>query len=181
MQVFPKEQTGRGGHGRVAIRECRDAVPREEGNTMSMTHSAIAQIFTDRLGPEEFHEEENSVDRGHRIEMEAMSLTRILGRLAWWRRDTAAADPQAELQAAVKRLAELSPHLLIDVGIDPATGRVAEDGVALVLARPVQSVEQLPQVVADPAPAVRPARPMRLRLQVTVLPADAGSAKLAPG
>ena len=145
---------------------------------MSVTHSVIAQMFTDRLGPTESHDDENSVDRGHRLEMEAMSLTRLLRRLAWWRHDTAAAASQAELESAIKRLAELSPHLLIDVGVDPATGQVAEDGVVLVLARPIQSVEQAPEPVAVPVPAVRPARPKRQRSQ---LPVEAGSAKLAPG
>jgi uncharacterized protein YjiS (DUF1127 family) len=132
---------------------------------MTMTHSAIAQIFTNRLAPAEFHEEESSVERGHRAEMEAWSLTRLAGRLMRWRR---APDPQADLQATVRRLSELSPHLLIDVGINPATGEIAEDGVALVSPRPIRSVEQLPELVAMPTPA---ARPSRLRLQIKVLPA----------
>ncbi len=89
---------------------------------MTMTHSAIAQIFTHRLEMTEFHEEESSVERGRRAEMEAFSLTRLAARLLRWQR--APADPQVELQAAVKRLSELSPHLLIDVGIDPATDLV---------------------------------------------------------
>lgn len=145
---------------------------------MSMTHSTIAQIFTDRLGPAEFHEEENSVERGHRMEMEAMSLTRLLGRLAWWRRTAAAASPEQEFQAAVKRLSELSPHLLVDVGIDPATGEIAPEGVTLVTPRPARSVEQVPEPVAAPTPVVRPARGSRRSTQRRVLPI---AGKLAPG
>lgn len=146
---------------------------------MSMTHSAIAQIFTDRLAPAEFHEEENSVDRGHRLEMEAMSLKRLMGRLAWWRQDKAAVDPQAELQAAVKRLSELSPHLLVDVGIDPATGEFAPEGVTLATPRPVRSAK--PEPVAAPASAPRPAVGARRRVHVRVLPLADEAGKLAAG
>jgi hypothetical protein len=56
----------------------------------------------------------------------------------------------------------------IMVYLDPATGEIAEDGVALVSPRPIRSVEQLPELVAMPTPA---ARPSRLRLQIKVLPA----------
>ncbi|MDP3194637.1 hypothetical protein [Tabrizicola sp.] len=138
---------------------------------MTMTHSAIAQIFTHRLEPAEFHEEESSVERGRRAEMEAFSLTRLAGRMLRWRWAPAAMDPQVELQAAVKRLSELSPHLLIDVGIDPATGEVAEDGVALISSRPIRSVDLEREAVALPTPAVRADRLSRLRLQIKVLPA----------
>lgn len=138
---------------------------------MTMTHSAIAQIFTNRLGPAEFQQEESSVERGRRAEMEAFSLARMAGRLLRWRRAPAAMDPQVELQAAVKRLSELSPHLLIDVGIDPATGEIAEEGVALVAARPIRSAELVPEAVAMPNPTARASRPSRLRLQIKVLPA----------
>lgn len=148
---------------------------------MSVTHSVIAQVFTDRLGPEEFHEEENSVDRGHRAEMEAMSLKRLVGRLAWWRGAKAGFDAQGELEAAVKRLSELSPHLLVDVGIDPATGEIAPEGVTLVTPRPVRSVAQVQEPEAAPAPAVRPARGERRPLTAKVLPIAGDVGKLAPG
>lgn len=144
---------------------------------MSMTHAAIAQIFTHRLEPAELREEESSVERGRRAEMEAWSLSRLAGRLLWWHRAHAQMDPQAELQAelqaAVRRLSELSPHLLIDVGIDPATGEIAEDGVALVAARPIRSAEVAQEPVTVPAPIARASRPSRLRLQIKVLPAAA--------
>jgi hypothetical protein len=144
---------------------------------MSMTHGTIAALFTSRLEPARFVEEENSVDRGHRIEMEAWSLSRMAARLVRWPRMTAKADPEAELQAAVKRLAELSPHLLIDVGIDPETGAVAEEGVALVAARPIRTVAPLPVPVE--MPGVVAARPSRLRLQIRVLSPDADLARPA--
>ena len=134
---------------------------------MTMTHSAIAQIFTHRLEMTEFHEEESSVERGRRAEMEAFSLTRLAARLLRWQR--APADPQGELPAAVKRLSELSPHLLIDVGIDPATGEIAEDGQALVLARPVHQAAPVPQEAVAPEPVT--VRPSRLRLKIRVMPA----------
>lgn len=137
---------------------------------MIMSHSSIAQIFTNRLGPAEFHDEESSVERGRRAEMEAFSLVRLTGRLLRWRRGAAAIDPQVELQVAIKRLTELSPHLLIDVGIDPATGQIAEDGVVLVAARPIRSVELVPEAVAMPTPVALASRPSRLRLQIKVLP-----------
>ena len=135
---------------------------------MTMTHSAIAQIFTHRLEMTEFHEEESSVERGRRAELEAFSLTRLAARLLRWQR--APADPQVELQAAVKRLSELSPHLLIDVGIDPATGEIAEDGQALVLARPVHQAAPVSQPVATPEAATT-VRPTRVRLKIRVMPA----------
>ena len=138
---------------------------------MIMSHSAIAQLFTNRLEPAEFHEEESSVERGRRAEMEAFSLVRLAGRLLPWRRHPAAMDPQAELQAAVKRLSELSPHLLIDVGIDPATGEIAGEGVALVSARPIRSAEPAPEALALPNPTAPASRPSRLRLQIKILPA----------
>ena len=99
--------------------------------------------------------------------MEAFSLTRLAARLLRWQR--APADPQVELQAAVKRLSELSPHLLIDVGIDPATGEIAEDGQALVLARPVHKAAPVPQEADAPEPVT--VRPSRLRLKIRVMPA----------
>lgn len=138
---------------------------------MIMSHSAIAQLFTNRLAPAEYHDEENSVERGRRAEMEAFSLARLAGRLLHWRRAATAMDPQAELQAAVKRLSELSPHLLIDVGIDPATGEIAGEGVALIAPRPIRSVELAPETVALPNPTAPASRPSRLRLQIQVLPA----------
>ena len=138
---------------------------------MIMSHSAIAQFFTNRLEPAEFHEEESSVERGRRAEMEAYSLARLAGRLLQWRRAPAAVTPEAELQAAVARLSELSPHLLIDVGIDPVTGEIAGEGVVLVAARPIRSVELAPEAVALPNATTQASRPSRLRLQIKVLPA----------
>lgn len=84
----------------------RDA--QEKDKTMSMTHSTIAQIFTNRLALEEFHDAENSVERGRCAEMEAWSLTRLVMRLVTWGRAPAVPETQIELQAAVKRLSELS-------------------------------------------------------------------------
>lgn len=147
---------------------------------MTMTHSAIAEIFTSRLEPLEHPEEESSVERGRRAEMEAWSLTRLAARLVQrWHRAPVQQDPQTQLQAAVRRLSELSPHLLIDVGIDPQTGLIAEDGVALVSARPIRRVEPEPAPILVAAPQARSSRPSRLRLQIRVLPA-AGEPAAAP-
>jgi drug/metabolite transporter, DME family len=139
--------------------------PHQGETKMSMTHSCVAQMFTDRFQPAQHHDEESSVEIGRRAEIEAWSLKRVVGRLV--RRMRAAPDAQVELDAAVRRLAELSPHLLIDVGVDPETGRIAEEGKVLVLARPVQVAEEAAPVAL---PKVQPvvARAPRLRLPLTV-------------
>lgn len=133
---------------------------------MSMTHSCVAQIFTARLEPAEHHEEESSMEIGHRAQMEAWSLKRLASRLLGRMTGKVHRSEAAELEAAVVRLAELSPHLLVDVGIDPETGLVAEEDRVLKLPRPVRAEEPAP--VALPEPAVQPRRAARPRVQIPV-------------
>lgn len=131
---------------------------------MSTTHSCIAHFVTSHLEPAAHCEEESSVERGHRAEIAAWSLTRLASNLIRRLRGETVGDEGAAYEVAVMRLSELSPHLLIDVGIDPATGHVAEDGVTLVLPRPVRVEE--PAVLPAEATPSRPASWRRLRINV---------------
>jgi uncharacterized protein YjiS (DUF1127 family) len=134
---------------------------------MSTTHSCIAQLFTSQLTPAEHHEEESSMDRGRRAQLEAWSLRRLASNLVRRLRGVPVRDEQAELELAVRRLSELSPHLLLDLGIDPETGEMLDEAESHVLRRPVRSSATEP-VMAPPAEPVR--KPARLRLHIRILP-----------
>lgn len=135
---------------------------------MSTTHTCIAEIFTRQLSPVEHQDAESSVERGHRAEAEAWSLRRLATRLARRLLGHPQRDAMAELDAAVQRLAELSPHLLVDVGIDPETGVMIDETAGIVVKRPVRVAQpEQPAPVAVPVAAPKPAR---LRLQVRILP-----------
>ncbi len=136
-----------------------------EGETeMSTTHSCIAQIFTAQFEPTTHQDEESSIERGRRAQLEAWSLKRLATRLV--RRMRGEPDGQAALDAAIMRLADLSPHLLVDVGVDPLTGLVAEEGVVLTTARPMRAQEPAPEIQTAPMAAPRRAVPRRLQIHV---------------
>lgn len=134
---------------------------------MSTTHSCVAEIFTQRLSPVEEHGEESAAERGRRALEESWSLRRLAARLFRRLRGQSVQDPSAELEAAVMRLSELSPHLLVDVGIDPETGAMLAEG-AMPVRRPVRVAAPLPLVEPEAAAPVR--KPARLRLHIRVLP-----------
>lgn len=145
---------------------------------MSTTHSCIAQLFTSQLMPGEHHDEESSIDRGRRAQLEAWSLRRLASNLVRRLRGVPVRDEQAELEAAVQRLAALSPHLLIDVGFNPETGEVLNDADGYVAWRPVRVAE--PERL-DAVTASAPVRkPTRLRLHIRVLPDTGAAAKPLP-
>lgn len=133
---------------------------------MAATHSCIAALITSQLEAAAFQEEESSMERGRRAQLEAWSLKRLLANAVARLRRQPVRDEAAELQAAVIRLAELSPHLLIDVGINPETGAIAGEDEALVLRRPQRVVE--PIAAAVPAPAAPPRRAVRRQQQVRI-------------
>lgn len=135
---------------------------------MSTTHSCVAQLFTSQFLPAEHHDEESSMERGRRAQIEAWSLKRLAMNLVRRMRGGAVHDEQAELEAAVRRLSELSPHLLIDVGVDPETGAILDDAEDYVVRRSLLRA-QAPQSMVEPAP--EPARkPAQLRLHIRILP-----------
>lgn len=163
--MFPREQIGRAAYVRVATE--RRPIRLHKGETeMSMTHGCVAQLFTDRFQPAVHLDAESSMERGRRAQIEAWSLKRLVGRLILRLRGQVKRDDAAELAAAVKRLSELSPHLLMDVGIDPATGQVADENVVLTLPRPVRA--EVPAPVVQAAPVARPRRAPRLLLDIRV-------------
>ena len=133
---------------------------------MATTHSCIAALITSQLEAAAFQEEESSMERGRRAQLEAWSLKRLLANAVARLRRQPVRDEAAELQAAVIRLAELSPHLLIDVGINPETGAIAGEDEALVLRRPQRVVD--PIAAAVPAPAAPPRRAVRRQPQVRI-------------
>jgi hypothetical protein len=136
---------------------------------MSTTHNCIAEIFTQHLSPVACHDAESSVDRGHRAEAEAWSLRRLSARLIHRLQGIPMSRTTAELDVAVLRLSELSPHLLIDVGIDPATGEAIDEAAGYGVKRPVR-VAELQHPVEDvvSTPVRKTARP---RTQGWSLPA----------
>ncbi len=139
---------------------------------MSTTHSCVAELFTSQFLPVEHHDEESSMERGRRAQIEAWSLKRLATNLVRRMRGMPARDEQAELEAAVRRLSELSPHLLVDVGVDLETGTVLNDTEGHVVRRS-QLRAQAPQSVVEPVqdPVQDPARrAARLRLHIRILP-----------
>lgn len=135
---------------------------------MSMTHFCIAHLFTSRLSMAETQETESSAERGQRALEEAWSLKRLGAALYHRLRGETVRDPAAELDAAVLRLAQLSPHLLVDVGLDPETGVALGQGEDSRVWRPVRAAAPEPMVAPDTPSPVR--KPTRLRLHVRVLP-----------
>lgn len=84
----------------------------------------------------------------------AAAVARMLARLRSWR------DSAQDEQAQIERLAETSPHLLLDIGIDPDTRRPipAEE----LSPAPAPTIDILPRDMARPRAAgrLRPARPV---------------------
>lgn len=144
---------------------------------MTTTHSCIAEIITNGLAPAHPAETESAEARGHRAIEESWSLRRLLGRLlgrlGQRLRGTAVRDEAVALDAAIRRLSELSPHLLLDVGLDPATGRALGDDEVVLRVWPDPRAVEIPErVVAPEAPQPKAARPRILVLPDPILAAE---------
>ena len=128
---------------------------------MPTNHSCIADLFTSHLMPSEKAEDtESSMAQARAAELKAQSLTRLFGNLM--RRMIGRAPvltQEQEFTSAVRRLHELSPHLLADIGIDPSNGALFD--LELIPTPLVTPVQQPASVAAEPKPMrVRgPARP----------------------
>lgn len=124
-----------------------------------MMHISIADMMVNRLTPN-MHIDSEPAIRSPGLVRSMMSM--LASRL-WV--GTPAHDPrQQTLDAQVERLAALSPHLLVDIGIDPVTREMLD---------PEQKPQPAEQIVQEIAPTA--VIPVRQRVQsVRLRPADRG-------
>ena len=116
-----------------------------------MMHVAIAEMLVNRLTPDGYQE---PVVRSPGL-LRAM-LSRIAARL--WAGTAAHEMDAQDLDAQVERLAAISPHLLVDIGIDPVTLEMLDPEA---LPQPAPAVPDTSPAAVVPAREDR--RPIRLR------------------
>ncbi len=97
-----------------------------------MMHVVIAEILVNRLTPDY----QEPVERGPGLLRRALS--RIAARLSYCLSfGMAAEERQAQsLDAQLERLAKISPHLLVDIGMDPVTMEHLDPEALPMIARP---------------------------------------------
>lgn len=132
-----------------------------------MMHVVIAEILVDRLTPD-YRE---PVERGPGLLRRTLSW--MVARLSYGLSfGMAAEERQAQtLDAQLERLAEISPHLLVDIGIDPVTMEHLDPEALPLIARPrPDSVPTAALAAQEELPPLR-LRPSGRGLQPGVAPA----------
>jgi hypothetical protein len=128
---------------------------------------AVAEIFVNRLTHAATDETAARPDAPGLLRRGLRAASRVLARVF-----VAKAAPQPDLEAQLARLAALSPHLLVDIGVDPITRTLINpaDNAAPVVA-PVD--ENVPTDVFPTRQRPREVRvrPADRRVPVGALPA----------
>lgn len=116
---------------------------------MPFANISTATLIVSALSPAKPPDDESSMGRARQAQARSWSLRHLLARrgAAERRRDLVERETES-LQMSLKRLAETSPHLLIDIGVDPDTGRMLADSLPPLLPHMPDQKQ-----VLDPRPA----------------------------